>query len=34
MNKGICKQLELVVQGIPTVKQFYLMELGGTKLVL
>ena len=34
VNRGICKQLELVVQGIPIVQQFYLMELGGTDLVL
>lgn len=34
VNKGMCKQLELVVQGILIMQQFYIMELGGIDLVL
>lgn len=34
VNRGMCKQLELVVQGILIMQQFYIMELGGIDLVL
>lgn len=33
-NKGVCKNLSFKVQGIEFQQHFFLMELGGTKMVL
>lgn len=33
-SQGVCKNLEVIIQGVPITQHYFLLELGGTDLVL